>query len=259
VIRGLMTDEEWAIFATFLTTASSRGGRPPMNHRHRLDGILWICRTGAPWRDLPAAFGKWNSVWKQFRRWCESGVWDLLLQALADSGGALDMLQMIDSTIVRAHRCAAGEKTEGQNQALGRSRGGFSTKIHLRCNAAGLPIAVELSEGEAHDVTAYDGLMQQRDSDPGAMLADKGYDSDAIRNDLRDSGSKPEIPTKSNRKVQYSVDKPLYALRSRIECLIGHLKEQRRIATRYDKLANSFLGFVLLGCIRIWAKFVHRP
>jgi transposase len=207
---------------------------------------------------LPAAFGKRNSVRKQFRRWCESGVWDVLLQALADSGGALDMLQMIGSTIVRAHRCAAGERTKGQNQALGRSRGGFTTKIHLRCNAAGLPTGVLLSEGEAHDATAYDGLMQQRDSDPGAMLADKGYDSDAIRNDLRDSGTAPEIPTKSNRKVQYSVDKPLYALRSRIECSIGHLKEQRRIATRYDKLAARFVGFVLLGCIRIWARFVHR-
>ena len=258
VIRGLMTDEEWAIFAPLLTMPPLCGGRPPKNHRHRLDGVLWICRTGAPWRDLPAAFGKWNSVWKQFRRWCESGIWDLLLQALADGGGTLDMLQMIDSTIVRAHRCAAGENTEEQNQALGRSRGGFSTKIHVRCNAAGLPIGVVLSEGEAHDVTAYDGLMQQRDSDPGAMLADKGYDSDAIRHDLWDSGTTPEIPTKSNRKVQYSVSKPLYALRSRIECFIGHLKEQRRIATRYDKLATSFVGFVLLGCIRIWARFVHR-
>jgi transposase len=258
VIRGLMTDQEWAIFAPLLTMPCLRGGRPPLNHRHRLDGILWICRTGAPWRDLPEVFGKWNSVWKQFRRWCESGVWDLVLQALADSGGALDMLQMIDSTIVRAHRCAAGEQTEAQNQALGRSRGGFSTKIHLRCNAAGLPIGVVLSEGEAHDVTAYDGLMQQRDSDAGAMLADKGYDSDAIRRDLRDSGATPEIPTKRNRKVQYSVSQPVYALRSRIECFIGQLKEQRRIATRYDKLATSFLGFVLLGCIRIWARFVHR-
>ena len=118
MICGLMTDEEWAIFCAvpyYRLVCLRCGERPPMNHRrNRLDGILWICRTGAPWRDLPAAFGKWNSVWKQFRRWCESGVWDLLLQALADGGGALDRLQMIDSTIVRAHRCAAGEKTEEQ-------------------------------------------------------------------------------------------------------------------------------------------------
>ena len=93
MIRGLMTDEEWAIFAPLLTMPSLRGGRPPKDHRRRLDGILWLCRTGAPWRDLPTAFGKWNSVWKQFRRWCEAGVWDLLLQALADSGRTLDMLQ----------------------------------------------------------------------------------------------------------------------------------------------------------------------
>ena len=83
-----------------------------------------------------------------------------------------------------------------------------------------------LSEGEAHDVTAYEELMEQRDSDPGAMLADKGYDSDAIRQDLHDRGAAPEIPTKRNRKVQYLVSRPLYALRSRIECFIGHLKEQ---------------------------------
>ena len=103
--------------------------------------------------------------------------------------------------------------------------------------------------------------MQQRDSDPGAMLADKGYDSDAIRHDLRDSGATPEIPIRgatASIKSISSISKPLYALRSRIECFIGHLKEQRRIATRYDKLATSFVGSVLLGCIRIWARFVHR-
>lgn len=130
--------------------------------------------------------------------------------------------------------------------------------MHLRCNAVGLPIAAMLTEGEAHDVTAYDELMEQRDSDPGAMLMDKGYDSDAIRQDLRDRGAAPEIPTRRNRKVQHSVNQRLYKLRSRIECFIGHLKENRRIATRYDKTASSFLGFVLLGCIRLWIRFVHR-
>jgi transposase len=115
-----------------------------------------------------------------------------------------------------------------------------------------------LSEGQAHDSTAYDALMAQRDSDPGAMLGDKGYDSDPIREDLRDRGAAPEIPTRRSRKVQVSVSKRLYTLRARIECFIGHLKEQRRIATRYDKTASSFLGFVLLGCIRRWIRFVHR-
>jgi transposase len=120
-----------------------------------------------------------------------------------------------------------------------------------------LPIGAVLTPGEAHDVTAYPDLMAARDSDPGVLLADKGYDSDAIRQDLRDRGATPEIPTKRNRKAQHSVNKPLYALRARIECFIGNLKNQRRVATRYDHTATSCLGFVLLGCIRIWFRFVH--
>jgi transposase len=121
-----MTDDEWAIVAPFLTTPSAQGGRPPGNHRRVLDGILWIDRTGAPWRDLPEDFGKWNSVWRQFRRWCLSGVWDIILQAFADSGGELDALQMIDSTTCRAHRCAAGEK-------------GGTRRRHSAVRAAGSP------------------------------------------------------------------------------------------------------------------------
>jgi transposase len=258
VIRGLMTDQEWAIFAPFLISPSSLGGRPPKNHRKVLDGVFWISRTGAPWRDLPEVLGNWNSVHKQFRRWCQSRR---VGRAVAGTSGqrrrcrrvADDRQHHGPGTSLRCRR-----KRGAQDQALGRSRGGFTTKIHLRCNAEGLAIGAALSEGEAHDVTAYEELMEQRDSDPGAMLADKGYDSDAIRQDLHDRGAAPEIPTKRNRKVQYLVSRPLYALRSRIECFIGHLKEQRRVATRYDKTASSFLGFVLLGCARIWIRFVHR-
>jgi len=128
----------------------------------------------------------------------------------------------------------------------------------MRVNADGLPIATMLTGGETHDVKAYGDLMDERDSDPGAMLADKGYDSDAVRQDLKDRGATPEIPTKKNRKIQYSVDKELYALRARVEHCIGHLKEMRRVATRFDKTACSFIGFVLLGCLRIWVRFVHR-
>jgi len=75
-----------------------------------MDGIFWIARTGAPWRDLPEEFGKWGSVYRQFRRWTLAGLWELILDTLNESGAAPDTLQMVDSTIVRAHQCAAGAK-----------------------------------------------------------------------------------------------------------------------------------------------------
>jgi Transposase and inactivated derivatives len=108
LIRGLLTDEEWSFFEPFVVSVSPLGGRPAGDHRRVLDGVFWIARTGAPWRDLPAELGNWNSVFRQFRRWTASGLWDVMLEALADGGGEADLLQMIDSTIVRAHHCAAG-------------------------------------------------------------------------------------------------------------------------------------------------------
>jgi transposase len=114
-----------------------------------------------------------------------------------------------------------------------------------------------LTSGEAHDATAYTALMEERDSDPGVLLGNRAYDSDEIRRDARDRGSTPEIPTRRSRKVQHSVDRRLYALRSRVECFINRLKKIRRVATRYDHTAGSFLGFVLLACIRLWIRFVQ--
>jgi len=159
MIRGLMTDEEWAIFAPFLITASSRGGPPTLEPsaqagRHTLD-LPEPERHGATCRRRSADGTRCGSNSAAgvslapgtscFRRWLTAAC-------------ALDILQMIDSTIVRAHRCAAGEKTEEQNQALGRCAVGSAPRSTCVANAAGLPIGIVLSEGEAHDVTAYDGF-----------------------------------------------------------------------------------------------------
>jgi transposase len=114
-----------------------------------------------------------------------------------------------------------------------------------------------MTPGQASDMTAYDDLMAQDAPVPAAMLGDKGYDSDAIRADLESRGVDPVIPMKSNRKVQRPVDKPTYALRNRIERFFNKIKHSRRVATRYDKLASSFLGFVQLATIRYWFRFVH--
>ena len=104
MIRGLLTDEEWGFFGPFVRVST---GRPPGDHRRTLDAVFWIARTGAPWRDLPNELGNSNSVHKQFRRWTTSGLWDLMLEMLANVGGN-DLVQMVDSTVIRAHHCAAG-------------------------------------------------------------------------------------------------------------------------------------------------------
>ena len=107
-----MSDEEWGFFEPFVIEAGPRRGRPPRDHRLVLDGVFWLARTGSAWRDLHDHFGKWGSVHRQFRRWTLSGLWDLMLEALNESGHesgvGQDSVQMIDSTIVRAHQHSAG-------------------------------------------------------------------------------------------------------------------------------------------------------
>lgn len=108
--RDLMSDEEWRFFERFIQAVRAPNGRKPTNHRLVLDGIFWIARTGAPWRDLPEEFGKWSSVYRQFRRWTLAGLWEEIMEALNHSGAVPDALQMIDSTVIRAHHQAAGAK-----------------------------------------------------------------------------------------------------------------------------------------------------
>lgn len=108
--RLLMEDAEWTFFEQFIIAIRGRGGRPARNHRLVLDGVFWIARTGAQWRDLPEEFGKWDSVYRQFRRWTLAGLWDLVLETLNESEAVPNQVQMIDSTIIRAHHQAAGAK-----------------------------------------------------------------------------------------------------------------------------------------------------
>jgi transposase len=114
-----MSDAEWACFEPFVTVRGAHSGRPAKDHRLVLDGIFWIARTGAQWRDLHEHFGKWSSVYRQFRRWTLGGLWELLLEALNETEGVGETVQMIDSTIIRAHHCAAGAKGGLRVRVLG--------------------------------------------------------------------------------------------------------------------------------------------
>ena len=120
--------------------------------------MLWIDRTGAPWRDLPDRYGPVGTVSSRFYRWRMAGIWDQMLSALqaeADARGEVDWdLHFVDATVIRAHQHAAGARRddaaeEGENaEALGRSQGGFSTKLHLRAEGHGKPITAVLTAGE---------------------------------------------------------------------------------------------------------------
>lgn len=109
--RGAVSDEHWVIIYPFLPSERGRGCRPSHDNRLYFDGMMYMLRTGIPWRDLPESFGKWNSVFRRFRRWCEQGIFEALLETLVELGLTDDwQQQMVDSTSVRGHSQAAGAK-----------------------------------------------------------------------------------------------------------------------------------------------------
>jgi transposase len=157
--------------------------------------------------------------------------------------------------------CVGRRRKRGQNgQALGRSRGGFSTKIHLKTDFGGLPLAFDLTPGQASDSPHFATLLDLGpDITPRAALGDKGYDSKANREAARSRGICPVIPTKTNAKNRPAFfPNALYRARARIEQCVGKLKRFKRIALRCEKTTQNYGSFVALGLFFILAKFVHR-
>ena len=152
-------------------------GVPRVNDRRVLNGIFWVLQSGAPWRDLPNAFGPYTTSHNRFVRWQRAGVWSRIINALAGAHDAA--VQMIDTSIVRVHQHGACI-TRNRRQSMGRSRGGLTSKIYALVDTNGLPVQLALTAGEAHDNRLAHKLLSRLKS--GTMLlADRGYDADWIR------------------------------------------------------------------------------
>jgi putative transposase len=134
---------------------------------------------------------------------------------------------------------------------LGRSRGGFSTKIHVAVNGLGLPVELILTPGQQADVTQAEALLN--DHRPEAVMADKAYDSDSFIDAVKATGAQVVIPPKANRIEQRDFDRHLYRERNLIERFMNRIKQYRRVATRYDKKAQNFLAFVQVAAIMLLA------
>ncbi|WP_412080511.1 IS5 family transposase [Streptomyces sp. SCL15-6] len=306
--RGDLTNAEWARLESFLPPGGARGGRWS-DHRRVINGVLYRVRTGVQWRDLPERFGPWETVYKRHRRWSADGTWKMLLsriQAAEDATGGIDWDVSVDSTAVRAHQHAAGArkappalnpqrgKDRGTNQrsgaaetgppaggggqigeCLGRSRGGFTTKIHLAADGRCRPLAFVLTPGHYGDGPQLEHVLEQISvprsgvgrprTRPDHVLADKAYTSRNNRRYLRRRGIRHTIPERldqqrhrHNRGSQggrpTGFDPEHYKKRNTVERAINRLKSFRAVATRYEKRAYIYLGTVALAALMIWLR-----
>ena len=174
-MRYELSDDEWTAIKPMLPNKPR--GVPRVNDRRVLNGIFWVLRSGAPWRDLPNNFGPYTTCYNRFVRWRRAGVWARIMSALAEAHDAA--VQMIDTSIVRVHQHGACI-TRNRRQLMGRSRGGLTSKIHALVDANGLPVRLALTAGEAHD-NRLAGKLLSRLKSGAILLADRGYDADWIR------------------------------------------------------------------------------
>ncbi|MGP3992077.1 IS5 family transposase [Streptomyces sp. 3N207] len=290
-----LTDRQWDRIRPLLPSSTGRRGRPWADHRRMVEAIVYRYRTGIPWRDLPARFGSWKTVWSRHRRWAADGTWDRVLGVLlarADDDGLIDWRVAGDSTITRAHqhatntrrseKCRAAARGQGLDahrepagHAIGRSRGGLTTKIHHAVDGQGRPLAVVVTPGQAHDGQSLPLLLGdlrvprtgagRPRTTPTMLLGDKAYSSRAIRAALKARGITAVIPERrdqqEHRRRRGSVggrpsklDPVAYKNRNVVERSFVLLKQWRGLATRFDKLAIVYRSAAVLATVLIWAR-----
>ena len=244
--RLMLTDEHWSKLRPIML---ENGMYDKRGLRLTVEGILYRMRVGCQWRDLPEYFGKWNSVYKRFNEWSSKGKLLEIFQSLVQNPDF--EWKFVDASYIRAHQHSAGAPS-AKDEAIGPSRGGKTTKIHLLTDSCGNPIHFEVTGGNINDSTVAPLLIEQVAAG-GYFIADKGYDSEKVRELVREKGMVPVVPRKKNSVIgNDGFDWGLYKYRHLVENVFARLKHFRAVATRYDKLKRNFEGMVALACAFVW-------
>lgn len=251
-------------------------GRPRCDDRPLLNAMLWRLDNGAKWRAVPPEYGGWSTVYHRFKEWTDAGVFAQIVEALQATARSKDRISFdlvaIDGTVVHAHKCAAGaakkklsaEKSR-EKQGLGKSRGGLTTKIVAASDSQCRPLAFVVVPGQRHDSTQVGPVLDEISiaGKPGApkrrfekVAADKGFDGAPQRDAIVQRGGVPVIPRRGKTVAEQGpeFDKEAYRMRNVVERLFARLKEFRAIATRYEKLAESYHSFIQMGFMILWLR-----
>lgn len=244
--RLLLSDELWSKLEKILLQESVYHKR---DLRMVVEGMLYRMRVGCPWRDLPQAFGRWNRIYKRFNAWSAAGKWLKVFKALVIEPD-LEWV-FLDGSYAKAHQHSAGA-AGGTEEAVGKSRAGNTSKIHLAVDAYGLPIEFEITGGCINDCTAAPALIDKLPA-VGTVVADKGYDSERIREKVQSNGSRIVIPRKRNSvKGNADLDRGLYRYRHLVENAFARLKHYRAVASRFDKLKRNYESTIAMACSVLW-------
>jgi transposase len=244
--RTMLTDEQWTKLRSIMLTI---GIYNKSKLRLTVEGILYRLRVGCPWRDLPPEFGNWNQIYKRFNAWSNSQKIRSIFQKLCTEPDL--EWEFIDGSLVKAHQHSSGA-AQGQERAIGKSVAGNSTKIHLAVDSFGLPLHFDITGGEVHEckiaVEFFQALPPSK-----FKIADRGYDSEPLREQVRNLSETPLIPRKKNSLVgNDDIDWYLYKLRHLVENAFARLKHFRSVATRFDKLKRNYEATVALACSLLW-------
>ena len=246
-----LSDEQWLLIADLFPDEppSEKGGRPRRTSRECVEGILWVLRTGARWRDLPAHFPSPPTCWRRFKVWTEAGLWKSGLGAAAAQARSPGSYPLGRSD-GRRH-VFLGEK---RGLCVGKTKRGKGTKIMVLVDGRGLPLGAEIASASPHEVTLIEPLLEKRilPNKPRRLIYDLAADSDPLRARLAKRGIELVCPHRENREKPPTQDgRKLrrYRRRWKIERSIGWLQNFRRLVTRYEYYAHLFHGFVQLACL----------
>ena len=249
------TQEQYQLIAD---TFPKPHGNIKVSHLQALNGILHILHNGGKWRELPEKYGPWHTVHMRFSRWAKNGVLTRVFQRLQEEQLIDQTVLGLDSTTHKVHPDGTGALRRLGPQAIGRSRGGLTTKIHIVAADARTAIIYAISPTQDHDGPHGRQLLKKMGRPTKKpegeqlklfLVADRAYEGTETRQLALALGYTPVIPPKTNRRDPWDFDRDIYKRRNEVERLIRRLKSYRRVFTRYDKLDVIFLAFKTLALI----------